>query len=196
MDHAISIQQNYYDSLYKQFAYYKMLGERTIEQLDDAQLFTQQSESANSIGTIVKHLWGNMLSRWTDFLTTDGEKTWRERDAEFENDINSRKELLEKWNAGWACLFNALDEARNVDLLRIVYIRNQGHTVLEVFQRQLAHYSHHIGQIVHIGKSLKGVDWVSLSIPKGDSKTYNQEMFSKEKSRGHFTDQFLDRDSE
>jgi hypothetical protein len=177
--------------MHKQFAYYKMLGEKVFEQLDDEQLFLQPNSESNSISTIVKHLWGNMLSRWTDFLHTDGEKAWRNRDAEFENDICSRKEMMEKWESGWKCVFDALNATKEVELSTIVYIRNQGHTIMEVYHRQLAHYAYHIGQIVHIGKSLKGTDWQSLSIPRGKSDEFNQTHFAKGQHRANFTDEFL-----
>ncbi len=182
---------NYLESALKQFEYYKMLGDKTFEQLTDEQLFWQYNAESNSIAVIVKHLWGNMLSRWTDFLTTDGEKDWRNRDAEFENDINNREELLQKWNAGWDCLFTALRPLTEADLGKIIYIRNQGHTVMEAINRQLAHYPYHIGQIVFIGKMMADTGWKSLSIPRGNSATYNAEKFAQEKARGHFTDEFL-----
>ena len=182
---------DYLISVKKQFEYYKMLGEKTFSQVQDDKLFWQYNDDSNSIATIVKHLWGNMLSRWTDFLTSDGEKEFRNRDAEFENDIKSRQELLDKWNSGWACLFNAIDSLTNDDLDKIIYIRNQGHTVTEAINRQLAHYPYHIGQIVFLGKMLAENNWTSLSIPKGDSKSYNEGKFSKQKQRGHFTDEYL-----
>jgi Protein of unknown function (DUF1572) len=182
---------NYLESVRKQFEYYKMLAEKTMEQVPDEKLFWQFNEESNSIATIVKHLWGNMLSRWTDFLTTDGEKDWRNRDAEFENDITSRPELMNKWNEGWNCLFTALDQLTEKDLDKEVYIRNQGHTVLDAINRQLAHYPHHIGQIVFIGKMVCGNKWVSLSIPKGKSKEFNADKFSKPKHTDHFTDEIL-----
>ena len=182
---------DYLESARKQFEYYKMLGEKTFSQLTDDKLFWQYNEDSNSIATIVKHLWGNMLSRWSDFLTTDGEKEWRNRDAEFENDISSRKEFLEKWNEGWNCLFKALSSLTTDDLEKIIYIRNQGHTVVEAINRQLAHYPYHIGQIVFIGKMACENPWISLSIPKGNSKTFNADKFAKPKQKGHFTDEFL-----
>jgi hypothetical protein len=182
---------NYLESALKQFEYYKMLGDKTFEQLTEEQLFWQYNAESNSIAVIVKHLWGNMLSRWTDFLTTDGEKDWRNRDAEFDNDINNREELLQKWNAGWDCLFTALRPLTEADLGKIIYIRNQGHTVMEAINRQLAHYPYHIGQIVFIGKMLCDTGWKSLSIPRGNSATYNAQKFAQEKARGHFTDEFL-----
>lgn len=182
---------NYLESVKKQFAYYKMLGENTFSQLTDEQLLYQVNEECNSIATIVKHLWGNMLSRWTDFMTTDGEKEWRNREAEFENNITKRTELLAMWNEGWDCLFDALNSLTTDDLSKEIFIRNQGHTVMEAINRQLAHYPYHIGQIVFMGKVLCDKNWVSLSIPKGGSKEYNNDKFSQPKSKIHFTDEFL-----
>lgn len=184
---------NYLESAIKQFEYYKMLGEKTFEQLTDEQLFWQYNQESNSIATIVKHLWGNMLSRWTDFLTTDGEKEWRKRDAEFDNDIADKAELLSKWNEGWDCLFNALNPLTEDDLSKEIYIRNQGHSVIEAINRQLAHYPYHIGQIVFIGKMVCNDNWTSLSIPKGNSKEYNTDKFSKPKHKQHFTDEYLNK---
>lgn len=175
----------------KQFQYYKLLAEKVFDQLEEEQLFWQPNPQSNSISIIVKHLWGNMLSRWTDFLHTDGEKEWRDRDAEFENDIRTRDEMLKKWESGWECVFDALEVANDVDLSTIVYIRNQGHTMTEIFHRQLAHYAYHIGQIVHIGKTLQGEEWNSLSIPPGKSKEYNEAHFEKGQHGAHFTDDFL-----
>jgi hypothetical protein len=182
---------DYLISARKQFEYYKMLGEKTFAQVSDEQLFWQYNEESNSIAIIVKHLWGNMLSRWTDFLTSDGEKEWRQRDAEFENDITSREELLNKWNEGWVCLFKALDSLAIEDLSKEIYIRNQGHSVVEAINRQLAHYPYHIGQIVFIGKMVCDTNWTSLSIPRGNSKAYNGDKFAKPKQKQHFTDEFI-----
>ncbi|MFN5208810.1 MAG: DUF1572 domain-containing protein [Bacteroidota bacterium] len=185
---------DYLNSVKKQFEYYKMLGDKTFSQLQDDKLFWQYNEETNSIAIIVNHLWGNMLSRWTDFLTTDGEKESRNRDAEFENPSKSREALLSKWNEGWNCLFNVLNSLTTSDLEKIVYIRNQGHTVTEAINRQLAHYAYHIGQIVFLGKMLAENGWTSLSIPKGNSQVYNENKFSKPKQRGHFTEDFLKND--
>lgn len=182
---------DFISSVKRQFAFYRQLGEKTFEQMSDEQLFWQYNEESNSVATIVKHLWGNMLSRWTDFMTSDGEKDWRERDAEFENDIRTRAEMMEKWTAGWACLENVLNNLKPEDLDAIVYIRNQGHTVMEAINRQLAHYPYHIGQMVYIGKMVQGQNWQTLSIAKGQSKEYNTEKFSQPKETRHFTDEFL-----
>ena len=182
---------DYLESAKKQFEYYKMLGDKTIDQLPDEKLFWQYNEESNSIAIIVKHLHGNMLSRWTDFLTTDGEKEWRQRDAEFGNDLKSKEELIQKWNEGWNCLFDALNSLKEEDFAKTIYIRNQGHSITEAINRQLAHYPYHVGQIVFIGKMICNGKWISLSIPKGNSNTYNAEKFSKPKHREHFTEELL-----
>jgi Protein of unknown function (DUF1572) len=185
------MQNNYLESTKKLFEYYKMLGEKTFAQLEERELFWQYNEESNSIGTIVKHLWGNMLSRWTDFLTTDGEKEWRNRDAEFDNDIKDKGELFSKWNEGWDCLYKGINNLTESDLTKVIYIRNQGHTVVEAINRQLGHCAYHIGQIVYIGKMIRNNEWTSLSIPKGKSKEANAEKFSLPKQKQHFTDESL-----
>jgi hypothetical protein len=181
----------YLESVKKQLEYYKMLGEQTFAQLKDEDLFWQYNEDSNSIATIVKHMEGNMLSRWTDFLTSDGEKDWRNRDAEFENDITDRETLLNKWNTGWKCVFDALNALTPEDLDKIIYIRNLGQTAQDAINRQLAHYPYHIGQIVFIGKMRAGGNWKSLSIPKGNSQQFNAEKFAQPKEIKHFTEEFL-----
>ncbi|MFN3757512.1 MAG: DUF1572 family protein, partial [Flavobacterium sp.] len=179
---------NYLESVKKQFLYYKMLGEKAIEQLEPEQLFISDKEDTNSIAVIVNHLVGNMLSRWTDFLKTDGEKEWRNRDAEFEEVFQDKAELVAHWEKGWKCLFDALNSLQPEQLNEIIYIRNEGHSVLEAINRQLAHYPYHIGQIVFYSKMLKKTEWQSLSIPKNKSENYNADKFSREKSTRHFTD--------
>jgi hypothetical protein len=188
------MENDYLQSVRKQFEYYKLLGDKTIAQVTDEQLFWQYNEESNSIATIAKHLWGNMLSRWTDFLTTDGEKDWRDREGEFENDIRDREELLAKWNEGWNCLFSALDSLNESNFNQLVYIRNQGHTITEAINRQLAHYPYHVGQIVFIGKMVLNEQWTSLSIPRGDSGKYNADKFAKPRARTHFTDEYISGD--
>lgn len=175
----------------KQFKYYKLLGESTMTQLSAQELLWQYNQESNSIAVIVKHLWGNMTSRWTDIWDSDGEKEWRDRDAEFVGDLMTRKAIIEKWDAGWKCLFESLDSIQHDNIDQPIYIRNMGHSVAEAIQRQLAHYAYHIGQMVYIGRMIKGSQWKNLSIPKGQSKAFNQEKFSKEKHQEHFTDQFL-----
>jgi hypothetical protein len=184
------MKAEYLKSVIKQFEYYKMLGEQTFAQVTDDKLFWKYNEESNSIATIVKHLSGNMLSRWTDFLTSDGEKAYRDRDAEFENDISSKAEMLSKWNEGWKVFLDTLHSLSEADLASPVYIRNQEHSVMEAINRQLAHYPYHIGQIVFIGK-LAVAEWISLSIPRGNSKQFNAEKFSEPRHREHFTDEFL-----
>lgn len=188
--------KDYLESVIKQFEYYKTLGERAMAQLPDEQLFWQYNEDSNSVYIIVKHLWGNMLSRWTDFLTSDGEKEWRDRDAEFENDAQTREQLMAKWNEGWACFLGSLRSLKEDDLDKIIYIRNQGHTVMEAINRQLAHYPYHVGQIVHIAKMGAKDGWQSLTIPKGNSKSFNAEKFAKPRSRQHFTDEILKKEKQ
>lgn len=183
----------YLESVKKQFLYYKTLGEKAFEQLEPEQLFISVNENTNSIAVIVKHLSGNMLSRWTDFLTSDGEKEWRKRDDEFEETIQTKEELLFFWNKGWDCFLNTLNTLETNHLSQIIYIRNEGHTVIEAINRQLAHYPYHIGQIVFYAKLLKNGEWESLSIPKNKSSVYNADKFSKEKTIKNFTDEELKR---
>lgn len=184
-------RDNFLSATQKQFAYYKQMGDKTFAQVTDQDLHWQSESENNSIAIIVNHMAGNMLSRWTDFLTTDGEKDFRQRDQEFEVVIKTREELLQKWEAGWKCLFTALStiDERNFD--QLIYIRNQGHTITEAILRQMAHYAYHVGQIVLIGQMRCGKNWKSLSIPKGQSVDYNNTKFAKDKDRGHFTDDFL-----
>ena len=186
--HQPKKMSTYLTSIKKQFAYYKQLGEKTFEQVPEEKLFWQLNEESNSIAMIVKHLHGNMMSRWTDFLTTDGEKEWRKRDEEFDNDIRSKEELLAKWNEGWQCFFDAINPLTEMDLEREIYIRNMGHSITEAINRQLAHYPYHIGQLVFIEKVVQNEKWNTLSIPKGKSDEYNSEKFSKPKRTEHFTD--------
>lgn len=182
------MQNEYLNSVKKQFEYYKSVGEKTFDQLDEKNLFWQFNGESNSIAIIVNHLWGNMKSRWTNFLSTDGEKEWRNRDLEFESVIKTKVELLEKWYDGWNCLFNTLDSINKENFETKVYIRNQEHSIIDAINRQLAHYAYHIGQILYIGKMIKGREWKSLTIPKGQSNEFNKEKFSKGKHKGHFSD--------
>ncbi len=183
-----TVEQNFLESSIKFFKYYKKLGEGAIDQLTDDEVLQQPNEASNSIALIVHHISGNMLSRFTDFLTTDGEKPWRNREAEFEAAYANKKEMMEAWEKGWQCLLKALEELGPTDLSKIVYIRNEGQTVLAAIQRQLAHYPHHIGQILYQAKILRGEAFKSLSIPKSQSDTYNQEKFALPRERRHPTD--------
>ena len=184
------MHKDYLDSSIKQFLYYKLLAEKTIDQLEEKALFLKPNEASNSIAIIMNHLCGNILSRWSDFLTSDGEKEWRKRDEEFEDQNYDKAQLLKYWNDAWKVLFETLESLKEEDLDKIIYIRNMGHTVVEAINRQLCHYSYHIGQIVFIGK-MYSTDWKSLSIEKGNSKTYNKNKFSQQKSNRHFTEEFV-----
>lgn len=168
---------SYLASVSNQFAYYKMLGEKAMSQVPDEALFWQYNEESNSIAVIVNHICGNMLSRFTDFLTTDGEKSWRNRDAEFENLFTSREAMMEHWNKGWDLLQATLLGLDEEKLENVVYIRNERHTVTEAINRQLAHYPYHIGQIVFIAKMAASKNWESLSIPKNESGEFNRQKF-------------------
>ena len=179
---------SYLSSVIKQFEYYKMLGEKAMMQVPDEALFWQYNDECNSIAVIVNHIGGNMLSRFTDFLITDGEKSWRNRDAEFEKTFSSREELMAHWNKGWDCLLKTLAILKDENLDDIVYIRNDGHTVVEAINRQLAHYPYHIGQIIYIAKMVVNENWESLSIPRHKSNDYNTKKFTQEKAKRHFTD--------
>jgi len=182
------MNSSYLESIIKQFEYYKSLGEKTFEQINDEDIHWQFNDESNSISIIVKHIVGNMLSRWTNFLMEDGEKEWRYRDSEFEDTYQNKEELLIAWKKGWQCLFDAIKPLTSNDLEQIIHIRNQGHTVTEAINRQLAHYSYHVGQIVFLGKMLNENQWKSLSIPKGKSSSYNAKKFAKDKGRRHFTE--------
>ena len=170
---------DYLQSAIERFKQYKQLGDKTLEQLDDEQLFWQQNDDSNSIAIIVQHMWGNMLSRWTNFLTEDGEKEWRRRDDEFEKKIETKEELILKWDAGWDCLFNALNTMKTEDLDKTIYIRQEPLIAGDAINRQLTHYAYHVGQIVYAAKLQLGDRWVSLSIPKGSSGDYNAKMKEK-----------------
>lgn len=171
------------------FEYYKSLGEKAMAQITDEALFQMPDEKSNSISVIVKHLHGNMLSRWTDFLTTDGEKEWRDRDSEFEETIETRDEVIKQWNEGWTCVFSALNTLQPEDFDKTVYIRNMGQTVLEAIMRQMAHYAYHIGQIVYLARLFNEGDWKTLTIPKGGSAAYNKEKNAPGKRIEHFTEE-------
>ncbi len=178
----------YLENISKEFNYYKLLGEKTLDQLSEAEINWIPNDEGNSIATIVKHLSGNMLSRWTNLFHEDGEKSWRNRDHEFINEERPKNAVLSDWNTGWDCFFNTFNQLSESDLHTIIYIRNEGHTVLEALNRQLAHYAYHVGQLVFIGKLIKNTDWKSLSITKGKSTDFNALKFSNKKSKTHFTE--------
>lgn len=160
------------------FKYYKSLGDKSLDRCEEEMIGFQYNEDSNSMTTLVLHMSGNMISRWTDFLTTDGEKTWRNRDAEFENVSLSKSELIQKWEQGWKVFFDTLALLSDADLQTIVYIRNEGHTVMEAVNRQLAHYSYHVGQMVFLSKAINQ-EWESLSIARNKSEDFNKEKFGK-----------------
>src|SRR5688572_27054586 len=165
---------SYLKSAERQFLYYKKLGEGAMEQLEAESLFWQPNEESNSIAIIVKHLHGNMLSRWTNFLTEDGEKPWRQRDEEFEVHNYSKQQVLDIWEKGWTCFLDALTSLTENDLLKTIYIREEPLLVIDAINRQLAHYPQQVGQIIYNGKLIQGSGWQSLSIEKGKSEAYNK----------------------
>lgn len=165
-------------SAIQQFRDYKLLAEKTFAQLKEEDFQHQPDNSNNTLAVNITHLHGNMLSRWTNFLTEDGEKEWRARDTEFEQQELDRATLMRLWEEGWACLLNALESLTPEDLEKTIHIRTKPLTVIEAVHRQLTHYAYHVGQIVFIGKQIKGTEWQPLSVPKGGSAAYNQQLKS------------------
>jgi hypothetical protein len=163
--------------------YSKRQAERAIEQVPDEALFATLDQESNSIAIIVKHMAGNMRSRWTDFLTSDGEKPDRDRDTEFETPPKTRQELLEMWEAGWRCVFSALGPLSDGDLARTVMIRSEPHSVMQAINRQIAHYSNHIGQIVLLAKHFAAANWHSLTVPRGQSKQFTTAVEERKASQ-------------
>jgi hypothetical protein len=175
----MSLSSQFLPEIIKRFKTYKELGDKTFEQLNDEDFFYQPSAESNSIAIIIQHVYGNAMSRWTNFLTEDGEKEWRKRDEEFEvMDVN-RTDLLSFWNTGWNTVFQTLESLNEEDLEKTVYIRREPLVAFDAILRQLAHYSYHVGQIVYIGKMRKDATWTSLSIPKGGSKFYTPQPNSR-----------------
>ncbi len=163
----------------KRLTYYKTLGDNTFAQLAEEDFFFTASPHSNSIAIIVQHLHGNMLSRFTNFLTEDGEKAWRNRDTEFEITYTSKQAVLKAWEEGWQCVFSTIASLTAEDLTKTVYIRSEPLLVYDALLRQLAHYPHHVGQILFIGKMIKDANWQPLSIAKGSSQQYNQQLGHK-----------------
>jgi hypothetical protein len=163
--------------------YYKKLAERAMDQVADEQLYATLDDEANSIAVVVKHMAGNMRSRWTDFLTSDGEKPDRNRDSEFVDPPATRAALLQMWEDGWSRVFAALEPISDADLGRTITIRGEAHSVMQAINRQVAHYSHHIGQIVLLAKHFAGDKWQSLSIPKNTSAEFNRKVATGESSQ-------------
>ncbi|MEW2923017.1 DUF1572 family protein [Muricauda sp. ANG21] len=177
----MNFQENYLSNVIFEFHRYKTMGDKTFAQLTDEDILWTHSQTDNSIAIIVKHMVGNMLSRWTNFWMEDGEKPWRNREVEFEAPYTTKNEMLDAWEKGWKCLFDALEKMKTLDFEAKIKIRKEEHTLVEAVNRQLAHYASHVGQLVFIGKMIKGAQWKSLSIPKGASETFNKKMFGEDK---------------
>jgi len=175
----MSLAKTFLDSYFKRSIYYKELGDKTFEQLNDADFHFQPNAESNSIAIIIQHLAGNMLSRFTNFLTEDGEKEWRSRDTEFEEQQLSKEQLLNKWNEGWDCFTSAVKSLQEDDLQKTITIRSEPLSVVDALNRQMAHYPYHVGQIVYIGRMIKSDQWRSLSIAKGKSDEFNSKMNHK-----------------
>jgi hypothetical protein len=180
---AHQFSTSYIEDSLSLFRYYKKLGEGALEQVSDEQLFATLDPEMNSIAIMVKHMTGNMRSRWTDFLTSDGEKPDRNRDTEFEEPPSTRAELLKTWNDGWDRVFSALEPLSDSDLGRTVSIRGEPHSVMQAINRQIAHYSYHVGQIVFLAKHLNASGWKSLSVPRNRSAEFNKKVLAGEASQ-------------
>jgi hypothetical protein len=178
-----AIAQHYLDDSYRAFRGYRRLAEGALEQITDEELFRQLDPEANSIAMLMQHIAGNMRSRWTDFLTSDGEKPDRHRDREFEPRRASRAELMQEWNAAWELLLSTIQSLKPEDVLREITIRGERHSVLYAIQRQVTHYAYHVGQLVFLAKHFRGAQWKSLSIPKGQSEDFNQRMAAAERPK-------------
>src|SRR3954451_19001399 len=180
---ALKFTTSYLEDALAVFRYYKTLAERAIEQVSDEQLFAALDNEANSIAIIIKHMTGNMRSRWTDFLTTDGEKPDRNRDNEFVDPPATREALMAEWDNGWARVFDAVEPLTDGDMTRTITIRGEPHSVMQAISRQLAHYPHHVGQIVLLAKHFACDHWQSLSVPRNRSAEFNQKVASGEASQ-------------
>jgi hypothetical protein len=171
------------DAARDEFQKIKTLGDKAIAQLSDADLHVKIDDESNSVAVIMRHMAGNMRSRWTDFLTSDGEKPDRDRDREFEDQPKSRDEILAEWEDGWRRLFDALAPLTDADLQRTVVIRSEPHSVYQAISRQVAHYAGHVYQMLFLGKHLKGAGWTSLSVPRGQSEAFNRKMIERLKAQ-------------
>ena len=178
-----TIGKAYLESIIRRMKIYKALGDKAFEQLEEKDFHFQPNEECNSIAIILQHIGGNMLSRFTNFLTEDGEKEWRQRDDEFEIHRFSKQQLIDIWEKGWKCFLDTMESLTEDDLLKTIYIRKEPLTVIDAINRQFAHYPYHIGQIIFIGKIIKGREWNSLSIPKGKSQAYNQSELVKDPAK-------------
>ena len=180
---ALEFTTSYVKEAVAVFRQYQRLGQGAIDQCPDDGLTAQLDPESNSIAILTNHLAGNMRSRWTDFLTTDGEKPDRNRDSEFEPPPATRAELLALWGRGWAVLFAALDPLSDTDLTRTVTIRGEPHSVMQAINRQVAHYAYHVGQMVFLAKHFAGSDWKTLSVPRGQSARFNADLAAGKKSQ-------------
>ncbi len=179
----MSLGTDYLETAIRRLKYYKELGDKTFVQLNEWDFHYQPNDESNSIATIIQHMAGNMLSRWTNFLTEDGEKEWRKRDEEFEIHQYTKQELIELWEKGWTCFLDTLSGLKKKDLKKKVSIRQEALTVIDAINRQLAHYPYHIGQIIFLAKIIKNKSWQNLSIPKGNSQAYNQSAEVKDPAK-------------
>ena len=179
----MSIGNDYLETAIRRLKYYKELGDKTFVQLNEWDFHYQPNDESNCIATIIQHLSGNMLSRWTNFLTEDGEKEWRKRDEEFDVHQYTKEQLVTLWEKGWSCFLDSLSSLRKKDLKKTVTIRQEELTVIDAINRQLAHYPYHIGQIIFLAKIIKNKNWQNLSIPKGNSQTYNQSTDIKDPAK-------------
>jgi uncharacterized damage-inducible protein DinB len=180
---ALAFTTSYVEDSKAIFRYYKKLAESAMAQVTDEQLTAKIDSESNSIATIVKHMSGNMRSRWTDFLTTDGEKPTRNRDSEFEEPPATRSEVMTLWDEGWECLLGAMDGLIDADLTRTVTIRGEAHSVMQAINRQVAHYAYHCGQIVCLAKHLQSANWKCLSVPRRQSEEFNRRVLAGEASQ-------------
>jgi len=180
---ALKFTTSYIEDALAIFRQYKLLGERAIEQVSDQQLIASLDNESNSIAIIVRHMAGNMRSRWTDFLTTDGEKASRNRDSEFVDPPANRVALMREWEQGWACVFGAIEPLTDADLARVVTIRGEAHSVMQAINRQLAHYSQHVGQIILLAKHFAGERWQTLSVARNRSAEFNRKVGAGEASQ-------------
>ena len=180
---ALHFTTSYLEDSIELFRYYKKLADSSIAQVSDEQLLLSLDQEMNSIAQVMQHMAGNMRSRWTDFLTTDGEKPDRNRDQEFEERTASRQQLSAMWEEGWQCLFAALEPLVEADLTSTITIRGEAHSVMQAINRQTAHYSYHCGQIVFLAKHFKSAAWQSLSVPRGQSADFNRRVLAGEASQ-------------
>ncbi|HMD00436.1 MAG TPA: DUF1572 family protein [Ferruginibacter sp.] len=175
----MSLATIYLQSAIKRISYYKELGDKTFTQLEEKDLHFQPTPESNSIAVIIQHIAGNMLSRWTDFLDSDGEKEWRNRDSEFEEQPLSKDGLIAYWEKGWNCMLTTLQGLQEDDLTKTITIRAEKLPAVDAINRQLAHYPYHVGQIVYLGRMIRGESWKNLSIAKGKSDEFNKGMMSR-----------------